>query len=135
MIDSHLDQQHVGTATARSHGPRQTHLPTNNVYLSHGDRWSLSLSQRINAVYSAILCFKEYTYSDQRGKFPGKSRKVNEYLFVLYDCDSNTIDAELFPNHLIFKIKWVYQKTLAKLQARDIQTKSYTLDNEASRLL
>ena len=81
------------------------------------------------------MSLKHHTYSDQTGKFPGKSRKGNEYLFVLYDDDSNNIDAEPIPNRLGLTIKRACQKLLAKLHAKGIQTKLYTLDNEASRLL
>ena len=49
--------------------------------------------------------------------------------------DSNTINAEPIPNRLGLTIKRACQKLLAKLQAKGIQTKLYTLDNEASRLL
>ena len=49
--------------------------------------------------------------------------------------DSNTINAEPIRNRLGLKIKRACQKLLAKLQAKGIQTKLYTLDNEASRLL
>ena len=131
MIEGHLDQQRVDTATSRSQGHRRI----NNLPFPHDNRQSTSLSQRTNAAYPAIISLKHHAYSDQTGRFPGKSRKGNEYLFVLYDYDSNTIDAEPIPNRLGLTIKRACQKLLAKLHAKGLQTKLYTLDNEASRLL
>ena len=34
---------------------------------------------------------KEKAYSDQTGRFPHKSTRGNQYLFTLYDYDSNAI--------------------------------------------
>ena len=56
-------------------------------------------------------------------------------MFVLYDYDSNTIDVEPIHNRFSLTIKRTCQNLLDKLQAHGIQTKAYTLDNEASRLL
>ena len=65
-----------------------------------------------------------------------KQANVREtHLFVLYDYNSNTIDAGPIPNQLGLTIKRARQKLLAKLHAKGIQTKLYTLENEASRFL
>ena len=105
MIEGHLDQQRVNTATSRSQGHRTITLPINNLPFPHDDRQSTSLAQRTNAAYLAIMSLKNHTYSDQTGKFPGKSRKGNEYLFILYGYDCNTIDAEPIPNRLGLTLK------------------------------
>ena len=123
MIEGHLDQQRVDTATSRSQGHRPIKLPINNISLPHGNRQSISLSQRTNATYPDIISLKHHTYSDQTGKCLENSGKGNEYLFVLYDYDSNIINAEPIPNRLGLTIKRACQKLSAKLQAKDTQTK------------
>ena len=105
MIEGHLDQQRVDVATSRSQGHIPINLLIKNISIPHGNRQSISLSQRANATYPAIISLKHHTYSDQTGKFLGKLRKGMEYFFVLYGYDSNTIDAELIPNRLDFTIK------------------------------
>ena len=135
MIEGHIGQERVDIATSRSQGHIPINLLINSIYLPHGNRQSISLSQRTNAAYPATISLKHHTYSDQTGKVLGKSRKGNEYLSVLYDYDSNTINTEPIPNRLGLTIKRACQKLLAKLQAKGKHTKLYTLDNEASRLL
>ena len=126
-------EQRVNTATSRSQGHKTITLPINNLSFPHGNRQSTSLSQRTNAAYPAIMSLKHHTYSDQTGKFPGKSRKGNEYLFVLYDYDSNTIDAEPIHNRLGLTIKRACQKLLTKLQAKG--AKALTSEGTTSQLV
>jgi hypothetical protein len=38
------------------------------------------------------------SYSDQTGKFPARSSRGNQYVFVLYDYDSNVILTQSIPN-------------------------------------
>ena len=71
MIEGHLDQQRVDVATLRSQGHIPINLLIKNISLPHGNRQSVSLSQRANATYPAIISLKHHTYSDQTGKFLG----------------------------------------------------------------
>ena len=41
---------------------------------------------------------KDKTYSDQTGRFPHRSSRVNKYIMIMYDQDANTILAKAIPN-------------------------------------
>ena len=53
---------------------------------------------RTHYVYTACAPITGQIYSDQTGKFIIPSSRGNNYLFLLYDYDSNSIHAETIPN-------------------------------------
>jgi hypothetical protein len=73
--------------------------------------------------------------SDQTGRFIVPSTSGNNYIFVLYDYDSNSIHAEPIPNRKQASIKTAYETVLRLLQGRGLRPKLHRLDNGASQLL
>jgi hypothetical protein len=74
-------------------------------------------------------------YSDQTGRFPIPSRSGNNYMFVLYDYDSNSIHAEPIPNRESQTILKAYKCVLDKLNRAGLHPKLHHLDNECSSAL
>jgi hypothetical protein len=75
------------------------------------------------------------TYSDQTGRFPVPSRSGNNYMFVLYEYDSNLIYAEPIPNRESITILNAYNSVLKKLMRAGLHPKLHRLDNECSNAL
>jgi hypothetical protein len=73
--------------------------------------------------------------SDQTGRFVVPSISGNNYIFLLYDYDSNSIHAEPIPNRKQASIKNAYETVLRLLQRCGLRPKLHRLDNEASQLL
>lgn len=74
-------------------------------------------------------------FSDQTGRFVVPSSSGNQYLFVLYDYDSNTIHAEPIPSRTKHQILSAYKKVINLLEDRGFKSKLQRLNNEASGLL
>jgi hypothetical protein len=75
------------------------------------------------------------TFSDQTGRFICPSISGNQYLFVLYDYDSNTIHAEPIPSRTKHQILQAFKKVTTKLERCGFKPQLHRLDNEASNLL
>jgi hypothetical protein len=75
------------------------------------------------------------TYSDQTGRFTVPSRSGNNYMFVLYDYDSNLIYAEAIPNRESNTILNAYKSVLQKLIKAGLHPQLHRLDNECSTAL
>jgi hypothetical protein len=92
---------------------------------------------RTHQVYAAVLD-KSPTgsiYTDQTGRFPLPSSSGNQYLFVLYDYDSNYIDAHPIPNRTASTILKAFKLLYNKLVRAGCRPKLYKLDNECSTIL
>ena len=70
MIKGHLDQEHKNKNSTQ----------TNEV-----------ITERTNVVIPLIFDPTDKIYSDLPGRFPTKSSKGNQYIFVLYHCYYNVI--------------------------------------------
>jgi hypothetical protein len=92
-------------------------------------------TQRTNVVYTDCQTITGNIGSDQTGRFVVPSTSGNNYLFILYDYDSNSIHAEPIPNRKKESIKTAYTKILRLLQRRGLHPQLHRLDNEASQLL
>jgi hypothetical protein len=92
-------------------------------------------SQRTNNIYADCRAITGNIRSDQTGRFIVPSTSSNNYLFILYDYDSNSIQAEPIPNRKKESIKAAYEKILRLLQRRGLHPQLHRLDNEASQLL
>ena len=80
----------------------------NDTYLNskHPNDWT-------HACYASTMEVTGQVYSDQTGRFVAPSDKGNQYLFVMYDCDSNSIHAEPMKNRTATSILAAY-KTVHK---------------------
>jgi hypothetical protein len=92
-------------------------------------------SQRTHHVYTDCRSITGNIGSDQTGRFVVPSTSGNNYLFILYDYDSNSIHAEPIPNRKKESIKAAYEKILRLLQRHGLHPQLHRLDNEASQLL
>ena len=72
-------------------------------------------------------------YSDLTGRFPQRSTRGNQYIFVLYDTNSNCIFAEPIKDRTSTHIEKAYEKIINILQQANIYPLIHVLDNEASK--
>ena len=76
------------------------------------------------------LNIKVFSYLS--GAFPHKSSRVNVYVMVMYDYDSNAIMAEPIKNRQAATICYTFLKIHKVLKARVSNPKVYIMDNECS---
>ena len=79
------------------------------------------------------MLFENKNYSDLTGKFPQRSNKGNQYIFILYDTASNHIFAEPIKDRTSTHIENAYKKVMTNLQAKGLSPTIHILDNEASK--
>ena len=72
------------------------------------------------------------SYSDQTGKFPVRSASGNQYIFVLYHFDTNSIHALPIKSRHTDQISAAWQKIFDTLQHHGEQPSLHILDNECS---
>ena len=70
--------------------------------------------------------------SDQTDKFPIKSTQCNQYIFVMYHYDTNTIDAVPIKSRNMEEIIKVWQTTFEILKKHGEAYSIHILDNECS---
>ena len=75
----------------------------------------------------------ELSYSDQTGRFPLRSTRNHQYIFVLFDTASNHIFAEPIKNRTSKEISKAYSKIYYTLRKAGISSKLHILDNESSK--
>ena len=75
---------------------------------------------------------KEKAYSDLTGRFPHISSRGNEYLFTMYDYDSNTILQVPIKNRQGKVIAEAFTKCYEKLTKHGHVVKMFIMDNECS---
>eukprot|EP00957_Ditylum_brightwellii_P109220 8331405-Ditylum_brightwellii.AAC.2 len=71
-------------------------------------------------------------YLDLTGQFPHQLSRGNNYLYVMYDFDSNTILTEAIPNRQAKTLVNVWQKLHNQISKHGHPTKHYILNNEVS---
>ena len=119
--------------------PRQAPPPMPSVpapAVAQPSNTSMSTSpHKTHYVYSSCAPITGQIYSDQTGKFIIPSSRGNNYLFLLYDYDSNSIHAETIPNRTKETLLEAYTKIITILKQRGLQPKLQRLDNECSALM
>jgi hypothetical protein len=85
--------------------------------------------------FAATVDATGQVYSDQTGKFIVPSSRGNNYIFLLYNYDSNSIHVEAIPNRQAATILKAYKTVFARLKAAGLQPKLARLDNECSNAL
>ena len=96
---------------------------------------SIASPMRTNIVLVSMPRPSKLIYSDLTGHFPVKSARGNQYIFLLYDCDSNTIHVRPLRSRTETAIVAAYDSIHAHLCARGLTTELQRLDNEASAAL
>ena len=72
--------------------------------------------------------------TDQTGPFVVPYVRVNNYLLILFDFDSNSIFAKPIPNRTKHSIKNAYANILKILTNRVLKSQLHRLDNGASEV-
>ena len=106
----------AAAANAAELQPDPIHLRTHNVYVS-----DIEITGR--------------TFSDQTGRFICPSLSGNNYVFVLYDYDTNSIHPVAIPNRKKESLLTAMQLVTTKLRRRGHKPVLHTMDNEISDLL
>ena len=85
-------------------------------------------------LFSKLLPYtpKELAYGDLTGRFPFKSSRGNEYIYIVYDYDSNAILAEAIPNRQAKTITEAWTKIYNRLTKNGPSFNHFILDNEIS---
>ena len=89
---------------------------------------------RTHTIYAAILNPKQPTgnsFSDLTGRFPIQSNRGANYIFVLYDYDSNAIIVRPICTRSAQEIQRVFTSVHAYLVAHGLRPHLHTLNNEA----
>ena len=90
-------------------------------------------AKTLNCFYSIIdIPKKEKAYTDQTGRFPCQSSRGNNYFFVCYNYDGNSILVEPIKNRETESIIAAWKKCHARLTKNGDVIKKYILDNECS---
>jgi hypothetical protein len=93
------------------------------------------LDQRTNVVFANIFEPTGQIYTDLPGRFPICYNRGNQYIFVLYDYDSNAILAEPMKNCTDGEMVRAFKHLHAYLCDRGLCPKLQKLDDEASTAL
>ena len=95
-------------------------------------------NDRTHYCYASVVDIRSpegQVYSDQTGRLPIPSSHGNNYLFVLYDYDSNHIFAEPMKGRYAKDILEAYKEVHARLVHCGLRPRLQRLDNECSGLL
>ena len=90
-------------------------------------------AKTMTCFYSIIdIPTKKTAYTDQTGRFPCQSSRGNNYFFVCYNYDGNTILVEPIKNRETDTIITAWKKCHGRLVNNGEDIKKYILDNECS---
>ena len=78
---------------------------------------------------------KDTAYKDLTGIFPYRSTRGNQYLFIGYHFDTNTILATPIKNKRAETITVAWKDQNEKFKRAGIEPRTYIMDNEASKNL
>ena len=92
---------------------------------------------RTNHIYADAIAATPtgQIFSDLTGRFPHQSSQGHKYILIVYDYDSNAIEAVPLKNRTAHSIKTGYESVITLLQARGLRPQLQRLDNEASETL
>ena len=90
---------------------------------------------RTNNIFIDNIEITGRTFSDQTGRFVCPSISGNNYVFVVYDYDSNSIHALPIPTRKKEHILAAFQKIVKRLILKGLKPQLHKLDNEVSHLM
>jgi len=124
----HQDQEAKNLRSTKPIAPSLSPSPP------HDEDLAPALAPRTNQTCAMLLNQTDLTrsYSDQTGRFPVPSSRGNNYLFVLYHQDTNTIHAVPIPNRQAASIRNAWESTHKLLVRHGHPTDLHVLDNECS---
>lgn len=135
-ITKHL-QETEHTAKGHLDQHRKNLQSTINQQVVDHDFHPIQIAQITNETIAFIIDPKQLKkgFFDLTGRFPYTSSRGNNYIFVLYDFDSNAILSTPLKSRLAGEIKNAWERLHDKLRARGIEPNTYIMDNEASKEL
>ena len=132
----HLDQERQNK---RSTKPKPLEAALDTTENEDLDSFPHSLSPedgtRTHDCFATVFAPSGLVYTDQTGRFIVPSDSGNNYLFVLYDYDSNCILAEPMKNRTKPSLLAAYKKLHAKLCSAGLRPRYQRLDNECSDIM
>ena len=102
------------------------------------DAFPLSVKPNVktaSVIYALVRSKDGLGYIDLTGRFPVKSSSGNQYIFLLYDYDSNTIHTRPLRSRKGSAIVEAFKSIYDLLVSRGLKPKLMKLDNEASHEL
>ena len=93
-----------------------------------------SYEPKSTIVFSTVVPYspKGMAYGDLTGRFPHKSSRGNEYIYIVYDYDANAILAEAIPNRQARTITAAWERIRKRLTKNGHSFSHFVLDNEIS---
>ena len=126
----HLDQEFKNLRSNKI-----TNLPD----ISENDKDIATLQEADNFKINQIVCsivdstdLQSKSYSDQKGKFPIKSATGNQYVFILYHHDTNSIHTTPIKSRHTIHITEAWEKICNLLKIHGEKLDVHILDNEYS---
>ena len=120
-VKGHLDQQWQQQQKPTVNEPPPSPLPTKS-----------------HSIYTAIIDpppIHRASYSDLTGQFPIQSNRGANYIFILYEDESNSMLVRPLHNRSAHEIKHIFTSLYNYLITRGLRPCLHTLDNEASTIL
>ena len=92
------------------------------------------LNAETNMLFALLLPASDIhkSYSDQTGKFPVQSSRVYQYVFIIYEYDSNTILAKPLKTRQALEINTTWSETHLRLRHNEFAPKLHVLDKKCS---
>ena len=94
-----------------------------------------AIDSRTNFIYAKCETIKGQIFTDQTGRMAVTSSSGMNYVFTLYDYDSNLIWSFPIPTRTKHQIVKAYKQAYKMLQTKGLKPKLQRLDNECSELL
>ena len=136
MAKGHLHQERANVQSTKPKPPPESPLPLDPSIIEDFSPTTVTPPEpRSHAVYADCEPVSGRVYADGTGRFMAPSATGHEYIFIVYDYDSNSIHATPIKNRTAGEFKRAYVATVELLQARGLQPKLHFLDNEASKQL
>lgn len=152
MLKGHLDQSRKNQRSTTNIGATATIIPFNDtegpmIHTQQDDSAdahqhdpdhfpsSEPENERTHFCYAAVYEPTGTIYTDLTGKFVAPSTTGNNYLFVLYDYDSNCILCEPIKNRTKTSILNAFQRLHTQLVRAGVRPRLQRLDNECSDIL
>ena len=94
-------------------------------------------NKRTNNMFVTVYTHQdlEKSYSDQTGRFPARSSRGNQYVFVLYNYDTNSIHSRGLKDRQSQKIVDAWEAIFTLLKTNGHEPKLHIMDNECSSLM
>ena len=121
-MKDHLYQEQTNLRSTQSHQDLRDNIHPKQEHHSHN-----TLTEIINTNYKTSK-----SYSDQIGRLPILSSRGNQYIFVLYHYDTNSIHAQPLKNRQALEITKAWKTCHKYLLQHGTATTLHILDNKCS---